>query len=156
MNPIPPPLPRRMSPLEKIGLWIAGIYVSAIVIGKLAPLTPRSSSLPTTTTAAEDGAALAARDRVRGQTDTSICLSPPDYKAVSEEYSTIITGVIKNTCGRNFRYVQVTFKLFDSSGAVVGTALANQNNLDNGETWKFKAHAFTDFAKFRLDKITAY
>ncbi len=153
MNPVPPPLPRRMSPLKKMGLWFAGI-VSLIVISKLPP--PPSSSLPTTTTAAEDGAALAARDRVRGQTDPSICLSPPDYKAVSEGYSTVITGVIKNTCGRNFRYVQVTFKLFDNSGAVVGTALANQNNLDNGETWKFKAHAFTDFAKFRLDKITAF
>ena len=41
-------------------------------------------------------------------------------------------------------------------GAVVGTALANQSNLDDGETWKFKAHALTEFAKYRLDKITAF
>jgi hypothetical protein len=160
-TPGPPPLPSRMPKGLKITLWVVGIWAALILLGKLSPTSSSSSSssssLPVTTTAAaEDGAALAARDaareRILRQSDPEICLSPPSYKAVAEEYVTYITGTIKNTCGRSFSYVQVTFKLFDGSGAVVGTALANQANLGNGETWKFKAHALTEFRKYRIDK----
>jgi len=108
------------------------------------------------TTAAQDGAALAARDEARRRADPSQCLVLQSPKTVAEEYSISITGAIKNTCGHTFRYIQITWKLLDGSGAVVGTALANQSNLDDGETWKFKAHALTEFAKYRLDKITAF
>ena len=161
--PGPPPLPGGMPRGLKVTLWVIGIWAALILLGKLSPTSSSSSSSsssPVTTTATEDGAALAARDaardRILRQSNPQICLSPPSYKAVAEEYVTYITGTIKNTCGRSFRYVQVTFKLFDGSGAVVGTALANQANLENGESWKFKANALTEFRKYRIDKITAY
>jgi hypothetical protein len=89
-------------------------------------------------------------------TDPSTCLSLVSYKGTMDENSTVITGSVKNACDRHYRYVQITFKLFDASGAVVGTALANQSSLDAGETWKFKAHGFISAPKFRLDRITAF
>ena len=73
-----------------------------------------------------------------------------------DENSSTVTGSIKNNCGRKFRYVEITFKLFDASGNVVGTALANQNNLDVGETWKFKAFGLATSRRYQLDEITAY
>ncbi len=84
------------------------------------------------------------------------CLELVKKSGSYDEYSTTITGTIKNNCGRSFSYVQVTFKLTDDSGAVVGTAMANQSSLDAGETWKFKAHGFTPSKRYRLDEITAF
>jgi hypothetical protein len=72
------------------------------------------------------------------------------------EYSTKISGVIKNNCGRDFRYVQVSFKLFDSSGATVGIAFTNLVGLAKGETWQFQARGFTPSVHFRFDDITAH
>jgi hypothetical protein len=153
----PPPLPRSKSQFKTFGLWAGAIVLALFIIGRLSP-TPNASvkTAATDTTAAEDMAALRAKDEARRRADPAQCLALQSYKAVSEQYSSFITGAVKNSCGRTFRYVQITWKLFDGSGAVVGTALANQNNLDDGEVWKFKAHAFGDFAKYRLDKITAF
>ncbi len=72
------------------------------------------------------------------------------------EYSTKISGVIKNNCGRDFRYVQVSFQLFDSSGATVGIAFTNMVGLAKGETWQFQARGFTPSVHFRVDDITAH
>lgn len=88
--------------------------------------------------------------------DPKVCLELVKKSGSVDEYSTRITGTIKNNCGRTFSYVQITFKLFDGADNVVGTALANQNNLEAGETWKFAAHGFTVSTRFRLDEITAY
>ncbi|MGA7291936.1 MAG: FxLYD domain-containing protein [Terriglobales bacterium] len=77
-------------------------------------------------------------------------------RAVVDDFGTTITGTIKNDCGRDFSYVQVTFKLFDRSDNVVGTALANQANLKNGETWKFEATGTPAAHHDRLDEISAY
>jgi hypothetical protein len=94
---------------------------------------------PTETTAAQESAALVAKQEGRRRANPSTCLVLQSYKGVAEEYSSSIMGAIKNTCGRTFRYVQITWKLLDK------------------EVWKFKAHAFVaDFAKFKLDKISAY
>jgi hypothetical protein len=73
-----------------------------------------------------------------------------------DENSIKITGSLKNNCGRNFRYIQIRYKLFDRSGAVVGTAFTNLASLANGEIWKFQAHAFVHATNFRLDDIAAY
>jgi hypothetical protein len=88
--------------------------------------------------------------------DPKVCLELLNKSGSYDEYSTKITGTIKNNCGRTFSYVQITFKLFDGADNVVGTALANQNNLEAGETWKFSAHGFTVSKRYRLDEITAF
>ena len=40
---------------------------------------------------------------------------------------------------RTFAYAQVEFNLYDGSGALVGSTLANINNLEPGVTWRFEA-----------------
>jgi hypothetical protein len=68
-----------------------------------------------------------------------------------------IMGTVGNSCGRPFSYVQVTYKLFDKTGNVVGTAMANQSNLGDGETWKFDAVGLCDSAThYKLDEVLAH
>ena len=59
----------------------------------------------------------------------------------SDQYgmSYTIEGTIKNNTDKQYSYVQVTFNLYDSDGAQIGTALANINNLEANGIWKFKA-----------------
>lgn len=54
-------------------------------------------------------------------------------------YTVKITGTITNTTGKNLSYISVEYKIYDSSNAVIGTALANANNIGSGETWRFEA-----------------
>lgn len=67
-----------------------------------------------------------------------------------------ITGVVKNNTDKKYSYVQITFKLYDADGAKVGEALANTNNLEPGEKWKFNAMGMTDFETYKLDEITGW
>lgn len=56
------------------------------------------------------------------------------------EYGTHhIVGTAVNNTDRTFGYVQVEFNLYDSSGAQVGSTLANCNNVEPHGTWKFDA-----------------
>lgn len=71
-------------------------------------------------------------------------------------FSTYISGVVKNNTSKKYSYVQITFALFDKDGNKVGTALANVNSLDAGETWKFEALALKDFSTYKLDEITGW
>ena len=50
-----------------------------------------------------------------------------------------VCGTILNNSSRSFSYVQVEINLLDKSGAIVGSTLANVNNLDAGKQWKFQA-----------------
>jgi hypothetical protein len=87
--------------------------------------------------------------------DPLTCLSLASYKRTPDEGSMVITGSVKNACARRYSNVQITFKLFDTSGRVVGTALANQNNLDGGEMRNFKAHGVLA-PGLQFDHITAF
>lgn len=74
------------------------------------------------------------------------------------EYGNLfITGTIKNHSNKTYIYVQVTFNLYDDSGAQVGTTMANTNNLEAGGTWKFKALVSEDNAtKYKFTGIDAF
>lgn len=63
------------------------------------------------------------------------------HKGTADKYgmSYTIEGTIKNNTDKQYSYVQVTFNLYDSDGAQIGTALANINNLEANGLWKFKA-----------------
>ena len=74
-----------------------------------------------------------------------------------EQYATYITGTVKNTKNRTYKYVQVEINLYDGSGAQVGSTMANTNNLEPGGVWKFKAIALQDEAtNFKIKEITAF
>ena len=50
-----------------------------------------------------------------------------------------IEGTVTNNSGRDLSYVQILIPTYDADGNKVGSAMANVNNLKDGETWKFKA-----------------
>lgn len=71
-----------------------------------------------------------------------------------------IEGSIKNNTDKQYSYVQVTFNLYDSDGAQIGTALANINNLEANGLWKFKAIGSLgngkSVASYKLMEITGW
>lgn len=68
----------------------------------------------------------------------------------------LITGIAKNTSGHKLQLVTLTFKLYDASGVVIGTAVAQTFNLDAGESWRYEAQATKSFAVTKLGDISAF
>jgi hypothetical protein len=67
----------------------------------------------------------------------------PDLELVTWSWDgNYITGVVRNNTDRVFRYVQVEFVLFDSSGNQVGSTFTNVNNLQPRTNWHFRAYVF--------------
>lgn len=81
-------------------------------------------------------------------------------KADGYGISYTIEGSIKNNTNKQYSYVQVTFNLYDSEGAQIGTALANINNLEANGLWKFKAIGSLgdgkSVASYKLMEITGW
>lgn len=69
----------------------------------------------------------------------------------------MVTGAVKNLSKRNKGYVQVEINLLDDNGDIVGSTLANVNNLAGGKTWRFKAPVLEDdAARFEVKNITGF
>jgi hypothetical protein len=66
----------------------------------------------------------------------------PGWKFVQGQYSGSITGSIRNNSARPYRYVQISFKLYDGTGAQVGSTSANLSDFEGRGVWKFKAVVF--------------
>lgn len=80
-----------------------------------------------------------------------------DSEGSYDGFAYYINGSIVNNTDKQYSYVQVTFNLYDASGAQIGTALANINNLDPNGTWKFKAMGGTqNAASYKLAEITGW
>lgn len=80
-----------------------------------------------------------------------------DYSAKSEEYARYVVGTVRNNSDRNYSYVQVEVNLLDKSGNVVGSTLANVNNLGPGKKWKFKAIILEEEARsFEIKDVTGW
>jgi len=80
-----------------------------------------------------------------------------DYSSKSEEYARYVVGTVRNNSDRNYSYVQVEVNLLDKSGNVVGSTLANVNNLGPGKKWKFKAIILEDEARsFEIKDVTGW
>lgn len=70
-----------------------------------------------------------------------------------------ITGTLKNNSGRTANYVQISFNLYDKSGAQVGQAFANVSNLDADGNWKFKAmvtNTDNSVVSYKLAEVTGF
>lgn len=72
--------------------------------------------------------------------------------------SQCIEGIIQNDTGKDYSYVQVTFRVYDENGNQLGTAMDNINYLKNGATWKYKATPliFEDFVTYEFEEITGW
>lgn len=80
-----------------------------------------------------------------------------NYSSKSEQYARYVVGTVRNNSDRSYSYVQVEINLLDKSGNVVGSTLANVNNLGPGETWKFKAIILEDEARsFEIKDVTGW
>ena len=83
-----------------------------------------------------------------------------DSKGYDDGYSSYyVEGTIKNNSSEKYSYAQVTFTLYDESGAQIGTAMDNINDLEPGGTWKFKAICLApsgNVASYKLSEITGW
>lgn len=77
--------------------------------------------------------------------------------ATTNSFGGTITGVVENRRDRKLNYAQITFNLYDDSGAQVGSAMANINGLEPGGKWKFKATSFgKDFTTYKFSELTGF
>lgn len=67
-----------------------------------------------------------------------------------------ITGTVVNRRSKALGYTQITFNVYDESGAQIGTALANINGLEPGGRWNFKAVSFTKGTTYKFSKLSGF
>lgn len=79
-----------------------------------------------------------------------------DLDSKADDFLVYATGHVRNNTDRNYGYVQIQINELDQSGAIVGSTMANMNNLGPGETWSFKAPLTSDGVKFRVKDITGF
>ena len=83
-----------------------------------------------------------------------------DVKSLQTErdlFGITITGVVYNRNKRKLSYAQITFNIYDGSGAQVGSALANINGLEPDGTWKFSAIGVAENAsKIKFDDMSGF
>lgn len=79
-----------------------------------------------------------------------------DLDSEADEFLVYATGHIRNNTDHNYGYVQVQINELDDSGAIVGSTMANVNNLGPGETWSFKAPLTRDGVRFQVKDITGF
>ena len=66
-------------------------------------------------------------------------------------FATYITGTL--VADRDYSYVQILIPCYDADGNKLGDAIANVNNLNKGESWKFEAMSIdTNVASFDINK----
>lgn len=72
--------------------------------------------------------------------------------------SLYVRGTARNESGQDYSYVQVSWTIFDSSGAKIADALANTSGLSAGQRWRYEAVAAsaTGADSFDLNDVTAY
>ena len=64
---------------------------------------------------------------------------------------------MRNNTTKTYGYVQVSINLYDASGALIGSTLANVNNLEPGGLWKFRAAVIeTGVANWRVLDVTGF
>ena len=69
----------------------------------------------------------------------------------SDGFATYITGTL--VADRDYSYVQILIPCYDADGNKLGDAIANVNNLNKGDSWKFEAMSIdADVATFDIDK----
>ena len=148
--------------------WTLGIFVGLVILVAVAPDPEPEDEKPTERpTTAEQRAEAEAEKRLRAAMRQAERhyeqpgvdredLELIESKGIKKESLTEVVGRIRNNTKRTYSYVQVTFRLYDSQGDQVGSAMANVNGLEPGGTWKFKAVCFCRGERFRLNEITGF
>ncbi len=68
-----------------------------------------------------------------------------------------VCGTIKNNSDKTYSYAQVSINLYDASENLIGSTLANINNLAPQKQWKFQAIISEDNpASYKVEDITGF
>lgn len=92
----------------------------------------------------------------------TIAAAKPDLEVLehhseSSEFARYVVGVVRNNSTHTYSYVQVSINLYDGSGAIVGSTLANMNSLEPSQKWKFKAIVTEESAvRSQIKDVTGY
>lgn len=144
-------------PIGKIVLIVLVVIVIAGVAGTLGGNGGGSNDEgATATTTEQQGADQTAEPAEQEQEPYTITDETMD---TSNPYAVTLTGTLTNNTDQDVSYIQVEYVLYDASGAQVGTALANTNNLKAGGTWKFEAMgtaAPEDVASWERADVTGF
>jgi hypothetical protein len=105
----------------------------------------------------EAAAAAAARKAEEEYDNKGLVLLKKTLKGTRGQFGGEITGTVVNRRSRKLRYAQITFNLYDESGARVGSAVANINDLEPGSRWNFKASTLgTDYVTFKFSELSGF
>jgi hypothetical protein len=137
----------KKSILKKWWVWLSAVVVIIIIIASTGKDEKNSSSAES-----KDAVEDTKQSSEVEQEDLKLL----DWDVVSGEYSSKIVGKVKNNTDEEFSYVQITFNLYDESGALVGSAMANVNNLEANGVWKFEAAALEKFKTAKFKEITKF
>lgn len=107
---------------------------------------------------ADRKAAAIAAARAEEELDVNgLVLMRKTVSGTTGDFGGTIKGVVENRRSHKLRYAQITFNLYDESGAQVGSAMANINGLEPGGRWKFEAKSFgTDFSTYKFSELTGF
>ena len=67
-----------------------------------------------------------------------------------------LNGMVVNQTEKAYRFVQISYDLFDSSGAQIGTASLNTRGLEPHGRWLFKTVISDHCTRFKLAKLDGY
>lgn len=79
--------------------------------------------------------------------EDGLVLLKKTVRGTSNRFHIEIGGTVVNRRHKTLKYAQITFNVYDESGAQIDTALANINGLEPGGRWNFKAVALTGLGR---------
>lgn len=142
-------------PMWQVAAAVVGVFIILLFMGSCVASLGGHSSSSSSPAAAPQQAALPVL--TAAPTDNLNGFKVTDVQFQKEQYATYVVGTVINTKNKKLSYLQVEINLYDQSGAQVGSALANINNLEPGGTWKFKAYVFQQEATdFKIKEITGW
>ena len=156
--------PEKKSKLKVVLIVIGVLVVLGIIAGAMGNGSGNNNS--SSTNSASTNAAQSANSGSSNSNSTDSGSTKKEKYTVTDEaadtsnmFSYKITGTLTNNTDKKASYVQVQYVLKDASGAQVGTALANTNDLAAGGTWKFEAYSTVSpdkVASFERTDVTGF
>ena len=68
-----------------------------------------------------------------------------------------ICGILKNNSNTRYKYVSIKINLYDENNELIGSTLANKNNVEPQSLWNFQATISDPSIKtYKIGDITAY
>jgi hypothetical protein len=74
-----------------------------------------------------------------------------------DQFSFRITGTVVNRRSSTLAYAQITFNVYDATGAQIDSAIANINGLESGGRWNFEAVSLNPRGKkYKVSGLTGF